>query len=129
MATSAEDLEAYLHRLDRRFEKVGEQTYVVSLGVDQPPAVLRIAPPVIVIQVDVAPAPSGKEFVAWARHREHWARLGSVPLDSAGSGRLIAEDLALSAPPDALRVTLEATGDRSAMTPAGTTVIAWPAEK
>jgi hypothetical protein len=59
MATSAEDLEAYLRRLDRRFEKVSDQTYIVSLGADQPPAVVRVAPPVVVVQVDVAPAPSG----------------------------------------------------------------------
>jgi hypothetical protein len=58
MATSAEDLEAYLHRLDRRFEKVDDLTYVVSLGGNQPPAVLRIAAPVVVVQVDIARAPS-----------------------------------------------------------------------
>ncbi|HVU02538.1 MAG TPA: hypothetical protein VHE30_12330 [Polyangiaceae bacterium] len=59
MATSAEDLEAYLRRLDRRFEKVSDQTYLVSLGPGQPAAVLRVAPPVVVLQVDVAEAPSG----------------------------------------------------------------------
>lgn len=58
MATSAEDLEAYLRRLDRRFEKVSDHTYIVSLGADQPPAVIRVAPPIVVVQVDVAPAPS-----------------------------------------------------------------------
>jgi hypothetical protein len=59
MATSAEDLEAYLQRLDRRFEKASEHTYLVSLGADKPPAVVRVAPPVVVVQVDVAPAPAG----------------------------------------------------------------------
>jgi hypothetical protein len=59
MATSAEDLEAYLLRLDRRFEKVDEQTYLVSLGGSQPPAVLRIAAPVVVVQVDIAVVPAG----------------------------------------------------------------------
>jgi hypothetical protein len=58
MATSAADLEAYLHRLDRRFEKVDDQTYLVSLGGSQTPAVLRIEAPVVVVQVDVAKAPS-----------------------------------------------------------------------
>jgi hypothetical protein len=59
MATSAEDLEAFLTRLDRRYEKVDEQTFLVSLGGNQPPAVLRIAFPLVVVQVDIAPAPPG----------------------------------------------------------------------
>jgi hypothetical protein len=58
MATSGDDLEVYLRRLDRRFEKVDEQTYLVSLGTNLPSAVLRIADPVLVIQVDIAKAPS-----------------------------------------------------------------------
>jgi hypothetical protein len=56
---SEEDLEAYLRRLDRRFEKVGDHMYLVSLGPNQPAAVLRVATPVVVVQVDVAEAPSG----------------------------------------------------------------------
>lgn len=63
MATSAEDLEAYLLRLDRRFEKVDEQTFLVSLGGGQPPAVLRIAAPVVVVQVDIAEVPTGNPGV------------------------------------------------------------------
>jgi hypothetical protein len=60
MATANDDLEAFLHRLDRAFEKVDAQTYLVRLGPDLPPAVLRIAAPVLVVQVDVAEAPTGK---------------------------------------------------------------------
>lgn len=59
MATSTEDLEAYLTRLDRRFEKVAPETYLVSLGANQPAAVLRVAAPVVVIRVEVGPAPAG----------------------------------------------------------------------
>ena len=59
MATSNDDLEAFLHRLDRSFEKVEDGTYLVSLGPHQPKAALRIASPVVVVQVDVAEAPSG----------------------------------------------------------------------
>lgn len=59
MATSNEDLEAYLTRLDRRYERQGDGTYVVSLGPSQPPAALRMAPPVVVVQCDIGPAPSG----------------------------------------------------------------------
>ncbi len=58
MATP-DDIEAYLTRLDRRFEKVGDATFLVSLGPGRPPAALRVAPPLIVVQVDVGPAPSG----------------------------------------------------------------------
>jgi hypothetical protein len=57
MATSNEDLEAYLSRVDRPFEKLENETYLVSLGADQPPAVLRVAPPVVVVQVDIGQAP------------------------------------------------------------------------
>lgn len=57
MATSPEDLEAYLVRLDRRFEKLEGGTYLVGLGAGQPPAALRVAPPVVVMQVDIGEAP------------------------------------------------------------------------
>ncbi len=59
MATSTDDLEAYLTRLDRKFEKVDAQTYLVSLGPNSPVAVLRVASPVVVVQVEVGVAPSG----------------------------------------------------------------------
>jgi hypothetical protein len=58
MATSTDDLEAYLTRLDRKFEKVDAQTYLVSLGPNSPVAVLRVASPVVVVQVEVGVAPS-----------------------------------------------------------------------
>lgn len=58
MATSTDDLEAYLTRLDRKFEKVDTQTYLVSLGPKSPVAVLRVASPVVVVQVEVGVAPS-----------------------------------------------------------------------
>ena len=55
---AAGEVEAYLRRLDRTFEKIGEDTFVVGLGAGQPPAVLKLSPPVLVAQVDVAEAPS-----------------------------------------------------------------------
>jgi hypothetical protein len=58
MATSNDDIEAFLRRLDRAFEKVDAQTYLVSLGAGQPPAALRLSPPVLVVQVNVAEAPA-----------------------------------------------------------------------
>jgi hypothetical protein len=57
MATTGDDLEAFLNRLDRVFEKADDQTYLVSLGVGQPPAVLRLEPPVLLAQVDITDAP------------------------------------------------------------------------
>lgn len=62
MATP-EDLEAYLIRLNRRYERLEGGTYLVSLGVGQPPVALRVAPPVVVIQVDIGPAPKGRPEV------------------------------------------------------------------
>jgi hypothetical protein len=56
MATSG-DLEAFLNRLDRAFEKRDEQTYLVNLGPGQPPAVVRLEPPVLLAQVDITEAP------------------------------------------------------------------------
>ncbi|HEX3597821.1 MAG TPA: hypothetical protein VHU80_22085 [Polyangiaceae bacterium] len=54
---AASDVEAYLRRLDRTFQKVGDDTFLVGLGPGQPPAVVRLSPPVLVARVDVAEAP------------------------------------------------------------------------
>jgi hypothetical protein len=57
---AAIDVEAYLRRLDRTYEKVGSDTFLVVLGPSQPPAVVKLSPPVLVARVDVADAPHGK---------------------------------------------------------------------
>jgi hypothetical protein len=57
---AATDVEAYLRRLDRTYEKVGSDTFLVVLGPQQPPAVVKLSPPVLVARVDVADAPDGK---------------------------------------------------------------------
>jgi hypothetical protein len=59
MATSTEDLAAYLTRLDRRFDRVDARTYLVSLGAGNPPAALRVEPPVVLLQVSIGAAPTG----------------------------------------------------------------------
>src|ERR1041385_4357872 len=69
MATSTEDLQAYLTRLDRRFDKVDERTCLVSLGADNPPAALRVEPPVVLIQVAIGAAPTGSASVQAALFR------------------------------------------------------------
>ena len=59
MAT-ANDVEAYLRRLDRTFEKVGDDAFLVALGPGQPPAVVKLSPPVLVARVDVADVPKNQ---------------------------------------------------------------------
>jgi hypothetical protein len=57
MIQSSQDLEGYLHRLERRFERAEGGTYLVSMGADRPLVALRMAAPVLVAQVDIGPAP------------------------------------------------------------------------
>ena len=62
MIGSNEDLEAHLGRLNRSFERAGEvDVYLVSMGPGQPPCALSISPPVLVAQVQVAPAPAADD--------------------------------------------------------------------
>jgi hypothetical protein len=57
MAT-AEHVEAYLNKLGRRYERIDDATYLVAVDPNQPPIALRVAPPVIVAQVQIGAAPS-----------------------------------------------------------------------
>jgi Tir chaperone family protein CesT len=57
MIQSSEDLEGYLHRLERRFEQAEDGTYLVSMGPDRPLVALRVAAPLLVAQVDIGLAP------------------------------------------------------------------------
>jgi hypothetical protein len=50
MIGSTEDLERELERLGRKFERLGDGTYVVSVGSGRPPVALRLSPPVLVAQ-------------------------------------------------------------------------------
>jgi hypothetical protein len=70
MATSTEDLAAYLTRLDRRFDRVDTRTFLVSLGADSPPVALRVEPPVVLLQVAVGAAPSGNAKLEAALFRK-----------------------------------------------------------
>jgi hypothetical protein len=58
MIQSNEDLEGYLSRLERRFERAEDGTYLLSMGADRPLVALRVAAPVLVAQVDIGPAPA-----------------------------------------------------------------------
>lgn len=59
MARSNEDIEAYLLRLNRRYEQSDDGTYLIAGDSGQPPVAVRIAEPVVLIQVDIGDAPSG----------------------------------------------------------------------
>jgi Tir chaperone family protein CesT len=59
MIASNEDLEGHLARLNRSFERAEDaDVYLVSMGPGQPPCALNISPPVLVVQVRVAGAPT-----------------------------------------------------------------------
>jgi len=58
MIQSNEDLEGYLLRLERRFERAADGTYVLAMGADKPLVALRVAGPVLVAQVDIGQCPT-----------------------------------------------------------------------
>ncbi|HMR09186.1 MAG TPA: hypothetical protein PKA88_25575 [Polyangiaceae bacterium] len=60
MVSNEDDLQALLIRLDRRYDRVEDGTFLVSMGGGQAPVALRLAPPVLVAQVEVGPAPKGQ---------------------------------------------------------------------
>ena len=60
MALSLEDIEGYLQKLDRRYEKL-DGTLLVSMGHGQSPVALLVVPPVAVLQVGITEAPKDGE--------------------------------------------------------------------
>jgi len=75
MIQTGEDLEGYLLRLERRFERAEDGTYLVSMGADRPLVALLVAPPLLVAQVEI----------------------GVVPLDDAAAAPLFRKLLVLNA--------------------------------
>ena len=57
MIQTGEDLEGYLLRLERRFERAEDGTYFVSVGADRPLVALLVAPPLLVAQVEIGLVP------------------------------------------------------------------------
>jgi hypothetical protein len=57
MARTNDDIEAYLQKLERRFERLDDGTYLVAGAPNQPPIALRVAPPVLVLQIPIGPTP------------------------------------------------------------------------
>jgi RNA polymerase sigma-70 factor, ECF subfamily len=56
------------------------------------------------------PAPPGQTYQAWVRRGTTWFSLGTARPDAEGDARLIVEGPELTALPDAIEVTREATG-------------------
>jgi hypothetical protein len=53
MARTAEDLDGYLTKLERRYEKLDDGTYLIAIAPRQPPLAMRVVPPLVVLQVDI----------------------------------------------------------------------------
>ena len=51
------DLEAYLTRLERPFQRLAQGTYVLGTGEGRPLVALKLAPPVLVLRVEIGDAP------------------------------------------------------------------------
>jgi hypothetical protein len=60
MARTAQDIEAYLDKLGRRYELLQDSTYVLDSGEDQPPIALRISGPIVVARIFIGQAPQGQ---------------------------------------------------------------------
>jgi RNA polymerase sigma-70 factor (ECF subfamily) len=69
------------------------------------------------------PASASETYQVWARYGSTWISLGTVAPDASGSARLIVENGALTAPPEALEVTLEPRGGSA--TPGGRVAASW----
>lgn len=59
MLKSEEDLEGFLNKLERHFERLDHGTFLVSVGANLAPVALRIASPVLVAQVAIGESPVG----------------------------------------------------------------------
>lgn len=57
MVSSNEELEAYLTKLERRWEHTPDNTYLVGVTSDSPVA-LRLAPPVLVVHAEIGDVPT-----------------------------------------------------------------------
>ncbi len=60
MPRTADDVESFLLRLNRHFER-DEETFIVSSGVDGTPVAVFVTEPIIVLRVDIGKLPDGVE--------------------------------------------------------------------
>ena len=61
MPRNADDVETFLHRLNRSFEKNGEGLFLVSSGADRPPIVVYVDEPIVVVRVDIGKVPDDEK--------------------------------------------------------------------
>ena len=64
MISTNEELEGYLGRLERAYQRLDDGTYAISVGAGRPPVAFRLSPPVLVIQVVIGAAPRSPERAA-----------------------------------------------------------------
>jgi hypothetical protein len=58
MIRTSEDLEGFLTKLERKFERVADGTFVVSMGAGRPLVAMRLATPVLVLEAMIGDVPS-----------------------------------------------------------------------
>ncbi len=68
-------------------------------------------------------APAGRTYQGWARSNGSWISMGTAKPDSEGDALLVAENPAVTEPPEAVKVTVEPAGGSSQ--PTGPAVILW----
>lgn len=61
MPRNAEDVETFLFRLNRNFERSQENLFLVSTGNDGPPIVVYVNEPIVVVRVDIGKPPSDEK--------------------------------------------------------------------
>ncbi|HEV8247734.1 MAG TPA: CesT family type III secretion system chaperone [Polyangiaceae bacterium] len=57
MIRTNEDLDAFLSKLERKHERLADGTHLVSIGGGSPIVAMRLAPPVLVIEVVIGRVP------------------------------------------------------------------------
>ena len=78
-----------------------------------------------VLSTELLPTPAaGETYQAWVRYGEQWTSLGTMTPNPDGATQLIAQDQALTTPPDAVEITLEPSPGSHA--PTGQVVLTWP---
>jgi hypothetical protein len=61
MPRNAEDVENFLYRLNRTFDREDNGMFIVSSGVEGPPIAVRVVDPIVVVRVDIGKVPDGTE--------------------------------------------------------------------
>ena len=60
MPRNVEDVETFLYRLNRTFDR-HDTTFIVSSGVDGPPVAIHVTEPIVVVRVDIGQLPQQPE--------------------------------------------------------------------